>query len=77
MMFLESLYKLRIRESDQLKNRLVIVRHGDPSEDIDAQLSEIENDGEKKFRSETPIAETLTTENGKSKQEQWSRVERA
>ena len=33
--FLESLYKLRIRESDQLKKkRFVIVRHGDSSEDI-------------------------------------------
>ena len=31
---LESLYKLRIRESDQLKKRFGIVRHGDSSEDI-------------------------------------------
>ena len=36
---LESLYKLRIRESAQLKNRIGIERHGDSSEDIDAQLS--------------------------------------
>ena len=41
---LESLYKLRIR-------------HGNSSGDIDAQLSKIEDDGEKKYRSETPIAE--------------------
>ena len=34
---LESLYKLRIRESAQLKNSIGIVRHGDSSEDIDAQ----------------------------------------
>ena len=33
---LESLYKLRIRESGQLKNRFEIVRHGNSSEDIDA-----------------------------------------
>ena len=33
-----------------------IVRDGDSSEDIDAQLSKIEDDGEKKQRSETPIA---------------------
>ena len=33
---LESLYKLRMRESNQLKNRIGIVRHGN-SEDIDAQ----------------------------------------
>ena len=31
---LESLSKLRIRESDQLKNVFAIVRHGDSSEDI-------------------------------------------
>ena len=31
---LESLYKLRIRESHQLKKRFGIVRHGDSSEDI-------------------------------------------
>ena len=35
---LESLYKLRIRESDQLKTVYEFVRHGDSSEDIDAQL---------------------------------------
>ena len=34
---LESLYKLRIHESAQLKNSIGIVRHGDSSEDIDAQ----------------------------------------
>ena len=32
-----------------------IVRDGDSSKDIDAQLSKIENDGEKKYRSETPL----------------------
>ena len=31
---LASLYILSIRESDQLKTVLEIVRHGDPSEDI-------------------------------------------
>ena len=34
---LESLYKLRIRESDQLKNSIRIVRNGDSSKDIDAR----------------------------------------
>ena len=52
----ESLYWLRIRESDQLKTVFGIVRHGDSSQDIDAQLSEIENDGEEKCKSETSIA---------------------
>ena len=32
-----------------------IVRHGGSSKDIDAQLSEVEDDGEKKYRSETSI----------------------
>ena len=53
---LESLYKLRICGSDQLKNCRRIARDGDSSKDIDAQLSKIENDGEKKKKSETPIA---------------------
>ena len=53
---LESLYKLRIPESEQLKKSLRIVRDGDASKDIDAQLSNNEDDGEKKYRSETPIA---------------------
>ena len=39
---LESLFKFRIREFDQLKNRIGIVRHRDSSEDTDAQLSNIE-----------------------------------
>ena len=43
---LESLYKLRIRESDQLKNRIRIVRYGDSSKDIGSQLSKVENHGE-------------------------------
>ena len=52
---LESLYKLRIRESDQL-NTIGIVRHGDSSEDINAPLSKVENHGKKEHRSETSIA---------------------
>ena len=51
---LESLYKSRIRESDQLKNCIGIVRHGNSAENIDAQLSEIEDIDQKlplrKFR---------------------------
>ena len=52
---LESLYKLRRRESDQ-QNCIGMVRHGKSSENIDAKLSEIEDDGEEKHRSETSIA---------------------
>ena len=52
---LESLYKMRIRESDQLKTVFGIVRHGDSSEDIDAQLSKIEDNGEEEYRSKTSI----------------------
>ena len=54
---LESLYKLRIRESAQFKTVLELYdMHGNSSTDIDAQLSQIEDNGEKKKRSETPIA---------------------
>ena len=53
---LESLYKVRIRESDQLKNRVGIVRHGESSEDIGSQLSKVENHGEEEYRSTTSIA---------------------
>ena len=53
---LESLYKLRIRESAQLKNRIGIVRHGNSSESIDAQCSKIEDSGKEEYRSETSIA---------------------
>ena len=52
---LECLYKLGIRESDQLKKSIRIVRHGNSSEDIDAQLTEVEDDGAKEHRSETSI----------------------
>ena len=55
---LPSLYKLRIRESAQLKNRNGIVRHGDSSEDIGSQLSKVENHGEEE--TETFGYETLT-----------------
>ena len=48
---LESLYRLRIRESAQLKTV-----HGDSSEDVDAQLSKIGDNREEEHRSETSIA---------------------
>ena len=51
----ESLHTLRIRESAQLKNRIGIERHGHATKDIDALLSEIENNGEKECRSENSI----------------------
>ena len=54
--------------------RIRMVRNGDSSKDTDAQLSKIEDDGEMIRNSD---CETLTPDTGKSKQEQWSRVERA
>ena len=59
---LESLYKMRIRESVHLKNCFRIVRRGGSSKDIDARLSTIEDDGGKKHRSENSDSETLTPE---------------
>ena len=55
---LESLYRLGIRQSDQLKTVLELYDMG-----ID-QISKLENDGEEKHRSET-------SDMKKSKQEQW------
>ena len=52
-----------------------IVRDGDSSKDIDAHLSKIENDGEKKKRSETLIAK-LCRQTREIETEQWSRIER-
>ena len=52
---LESLYKWRIRESCSTQNRIGFVRHGKSSEDIEARLAKIENDGEEKHRSATQI----------------------
>ena len=51
---LESLYKLRTRESVQI-NCFGIVRHGDSSEDIGSQLSKVENNSEEVYRSKTSI----------------------
>ena len=53
---LASLCKLRIRESDQLKNRIRIISPWNSSEENDARLSKIEIDGEEKHRWETQIA---------------------
>ena len=54
---LESLYKLRIRESDQLKTLLELYdMEIHQNIYIDAQLSKIEDDCEEKYRSETSIA---------------------
>ena len=52
---LESLCKLRIRESDQLKKRIGIVRHGDSSENIGSSQSKVENHGGKMYRPATPF----------------------
>ena len=52
-----------------------IVRHGDSSEDIDAQLSKNEDNGEEKYRSENSDCETLTPGTGELKQEQSQEIE--
>ena len=57
-------------------NCIRIARDGDSSKYIDAQLSNIEDDGEKKKRETHSDCETFTPDTGKSKQEQWSRVAR-
>ena len=52
---LESLYNLRIREVHAAKNCIGIVRRGDSSEDIDVQLSKIEEHGKLVCRSKTSV----------------------
>ena len=52
---LESLYKIENTWVRATQNCIGIVRHGDSSEDIDTQLSQFEDNGEEKFRSETSI----------------------
>ena len=76
---LESLYKLRIRESDQLTKRIGIVRHGNSSEDISSQLSEVEEHGEEEHRSETSLTKLSrqTRENrSKSRGKEPKRIDR-
>ena len=58
------------------QNRIGIVWHGDSSNVIDAQLSKIEDDGEKEKKIRNFDCETLTPGTGELKQEQWSRIER-
>ena len=50
------------------QNRIGIVRHGDSSEDIDAQLSNIEDTGEKEYRSEITIVKLW-----RQSREDWNR----
>ena len=49
---LESLYKLRIRESEKLKTVLELVQYGDSSEESFTWLSQIEDNGKEKYRAE-------------------------
>ena len=50
---LEGLYKLRIRESEKLKTVFGIVQYGDSPGDSWTWLSQIGDNGEKKYRAET------------------------
>ena len=72
---LESLYKLTIRESEQLKTVLELYEMEIHQKDIDAQLSKIDNDGEKEYRSENPTAKLwrLTRENRNRSSDQESK----
>ena len=73
---LESLYKMRIRESEQLKTVLELYEmevHQKISMPNYQQLKTMV----KKVQIRNSDFETLTPDTGESKQEQWSRVERA
>ena len=51
--FLSGFYTSRIRESEKLKTVLKCVQHGDSSEESRTWSSQIEHDGEKKYRAES------------------------
>ena len=56
------------------QNRVRIVRHGNSSEEIKAWLSEVENHGEEKHRSETSISKFLMPEVRELRQRKWLRL---
>ena len=55
LMFLGKFAQIKNTWVWETQDRIGIVRHGDSSEDIAAQLSEVENDGEEEYGSETSI----------------------
>ena len=71
---LESLYNLGIRESDQLKTVPELYGMEIHRKDIDAQLSDVEDDGEKRRRPETSITKFWRQKREKLRREQWLRV---
>ena len=77
MVFRKVCTNLRKRESDQPKTVLELFDLEIQSEDIEARLSNFENDSEEKHRSETLITKLLTPEMGGSKQGQRLRTERS
>ena len=69
---LESLYKLRIRESEQLKKKVLELYEMEIHRKISMpSYQTLKTMVKKKYRSETPMCETLTPDTGKSKQDQW------
>ena len=73
---LESLYKLRIRGSAQLKIVFGIVRHGDSSNDMDAQLLKKLKTMEKRRINQKLRSRNFDAGKRELKQEQWPRIER-
>ena len=71
---LESLHKLRIRESEKLKTVFGIVQYGDSSEESWTWLSQIEDNGEKKYRAEFTNEEFLKPEMEIMQGTPWSRI---
>ena len=71
---LESLYKLRILESEQLKTVLEVNEMEIHQKISMLNYQRIEDDGEKKHGSENSDYETLTPEKRGLKQVQWLRV---
>ena len=50
---LEGLYKIKNTRGWEIQDRVGIVQHGDSSEESWTRLSQIEDNGEKKYRAES------------------------
>ena len=71
---LENVCKLRIRESEKLKTVLEFIQYGDSSEESRTWLSQIENNGKKKYRTEFENEELWSQKWKFWNKPPWSRI---
>ena len=73
---MEGLCKLRVRESEKLKTVLGIVQHGDSPEESWTWLSQIEDNGEKKYRAAELQIRNFEGRTEIMRETAWSRIRR-